>query len=277
MSESYTEFIRKGASYLVSTQRELHIRQGSVDPTGPEEQVGTPERRSFSSSTTMGADELPTRILIADDHALFRDGLRKLLQSEPGFEVVGEASDGEMLLDLVSRIEADVVLLDLAMPRLDGMEVLRRLASLERAPRSLVLTASIDKQQIVQVLKLGAYGVILKESTSRRLFDSIRCVRAGQYWVGRESVSDLVKALRSISPGISAPARTKDFGLTVRELQIVTLVVAGYSNPDISQRCKISEQTVKHHITNIFNKLGVSNRLELALFAVNHRLTEPAS
>jgi two-component system, NarL family, nitrate/nitrite response regulator NarL len=224
--------------------------------------------RSFGSAV---------RVLIADDHALFREGLRKLIESEEGFEVVGEASDGEMLLELARQQRPDLILLDLAMPRRDGMEVLRELGSVEFPVRTLLLTASIDKPQIVQALKLGAYGVILKECTTRRLFDGIRCVMAGQYWVGRESVSDLIKALRSVSvpPGGAAPA--KGFGLTPRELEIVPLVVAGYSNPDIAQRCSISEQTVKHHMSNIFDKLGVSNRLELALFAVNHQLRDSAS
>jgi|HubBroStandDraft_6_1064221.scaffolds.fasta_scaffold435267_2 two-component system nitrate/nitrite response regulator NarL len=218
----------------------------------------------------------PIRVLIADDHPLFRDGLRRLLQAEPGFEVVGEASDGDVLVDLARKTRPDILLLDLSMPRQDGMEVLREL-SLSKIPvRTLLLTASIEKGQIVQALKLGAYGVIMKESTTQRLFDSIQCVMAGQYWVGRESVSDLVRALRSVAPTENG-VRGKDYGLTTRELEIVTLVVAGYSNPDIAQRCSISEQTVKHHISNIFDKLGVSNRLELALFAVNHRLTAVAS
>lgn len=215
----------------------------------------------------------PIRILIADDHALFRDGLRRLLQSEPGFEVVGEASDGEVLLPLARKTKPDILLLDLSMPRQDGMEVLRELSESDIPVRTLLLTASIDKSQIVRALKLGAYGVILKESTTQRLFDGIRCVMAGQYWVGRESVSDLVRALRSVSAPAEGGPRSRDFGLTPREMEIVTMVVAGYSNPDIAQRCSISEQTVKHHISNIFDKLGVSNRLELALFAVNHRLT----
>lgn len=221
----------------------------------------------------------PIRILVADDHPLFRDGLRRLLQSEPGFEVVGEASDGDELLPLVRKAKPDILLLDLSMPRRDGMTVLRELAAAKIPVRTLLLTAAIDQGQIVQALRLGAYGVILKESTTQRLFDSIRCVMAGQYWVGRESVSDLVKALRSAggSPEGSAGLRARDFGLTPRETEIVTLVVAGYSNPDIAQRCSISEQTVKHHVSNIFDKLGVSNRLELALFAVNHRLTAVAS
>lgn len=214
------------------------------------------------------------RVLIADDHALFRDGLRKLLESEGGFEVVGEASDGEMLLDLVRRTQADILLLDLAMPRQDGMDVLRELAAAQVPVRTLLLTATINKDQIVRALKLGAYGVVLKEATTQRLFDSIRCVMSGQYWVGRESISDLVRALRSVSNQENGSQKPREFGLTPREMEIVTLVVAGYSNPDIAQRCSISEQTVKHHISNIFDKLGVSNRLELALFAVNHRLTE---
>lgn len=214
------------------------------------------------------------RVLIADDHALFRDGLRKLLESEGGFEVVGEASDGEMLLDLVRRTEADILLLDLSMPRQDGMDVLRELAAAQIPVRTLLLTATINKDQIVRALKLGAYGVVLKESTTQRLFDSIRCVMSGQYWVGRESISDLVRALRSVSSQENGSHKPREFGLTPREMEIVTLVVAGYSNPDIAQRCSISEQTVKHHISNIFDKLGVSNRLELALFAVNHRLTD---
>jgi two-component system nitrate/nitrite response regulator NarL len=219
----------------------------------------------------------PIRILIADDHALFRDGLRKLLQSEPGFEVVGEAPDGEKLVSLTRETSPDVLLLDLNMPRQDGMEVLRELSAAELPVRTLLLTAAIEKNQIVRALQLGAYGVILKESTSQRLFESIRCIMSGQYWVGRESVSDLVRALRSISVPNGAKERPKDFGLTPRELEVVTMVVAGYSNPEIAARCRISEQTVKHHLTNVFNKLGVSNRLELALFAVNHRLTEVGS
>lgn len=218
----------------------------------------------------------PIRILIADDHPLFRDGLRRLLQAEPGFEVVAEASDGDGLVALARRAKPDLILLDLSMPKQDGMQALRELSAARIPARTLMLTAAINKAQIVQALRLGACGVILKEATTQRLFDSIHCVMSGQYWVGRESVSDLVMALRSVSPPETGE-RVRDFGLTPREVEIVTLVVAGYSNPDIAQRCSISEQTVKHHISNVFDKLGVSNRLELALFAVNHRLTAAAS
>lgn len=219
----------------------------------------------------------PIRILIADDHPLFRDGLRRLLQAQPGFEVVGEASDGDVLVALTRKTKPDILLLDLSMPRQDGMAVLRELSAAKIPVRTLLLTASIEKSQIVQALKLGAYGVIMKESTTQRLFDSIHCVMAGQYWVGRESITDLVRALRTVAAPTENGLRARDYGLTPREMEIVTLVVAGYSNPDIAQRCSISEQTVKHHVSNVFDKLGVSNRLELALFAVNHRLTAVAS
>jgi two-component system, NarL family, nitrate/nitrite response regulator NarL len=218
----------------------------------------------------------PIRVHNADDHTLFRDGLRKLLEEQDDFTVVGDAADGEMVVALARQTQADIILLDLAIPRLDGMDVLRDLSASGAPARTILLTDAIDREQIVRALKLGAYGVVLKDSTSQRLFDSIRFVMSGQYWIGRESVSDLVRALRAFSP-IEGSTRSKEFGLTPRELEIVTLVVAGYSNPDIAQRCSISEQTVKHHISNIFDKLGVSNRLELALFAVNHRLTDVAS
>jgi two-component system, NarL family, nitrate/nitrite response regulator NarL len=218
----------------------------------------------------------PIRVLIADGHTLFRDGLRKLIQAEEGFEVVGDVAEGDMVVALARQAQADIILLSLTMPRLEGMEILRDLTAAEIPARTLLLVEATDREQVVRALKLGAYGIVTKDSTTNRLFDSIRCVMAGQYWIGRESVSDLVRALRAFSPA-EGPPKFREFGLTPRELEIVTLVVAGYSNPEIAQRCTISEQTVKHHMSNIFDKLGVSNRLELALFAVNHRLTELAS
>ncbi len=214
----------------------------------------------------------PIRVFIANGQTLFREGLRRLLEAG-GFEVVGETADGASVAALAERTQADVILLDLAMPRQNAIEILRALSASEVTARTLLLTsASGDRTQVVQALKLGAYGVIPQESTPQRLFESIRCVMDGQYWIGKDSISDLVKALRN-DTHLEGPSRQKRFGLTPRELEIVTLVVAGYSNPDIAQRFSISGQTVKHHVSNIFDKLGVSNRLELALFAVNHQLT----
>jgi two-component system, NarL family, nitrate/nitrite response regulator NarL len=215
------------------------------------------------------------RILIADDHAIFRAGLRKLLESEQGFEVVGEAADGAETARLVCQRTPDVLLLDLAMPRGSGLEVLRELAGSESPVHTILLTAAIEKKQILEALQLGARGVVLKEAATELLFRCIRAVMSGQYWVGRESVSDLVKTLRELVAGPGEEARQRKFRLTRRELNIIAVIVAGYTNKDIAEKFSISEQTVKHHLSNIFDKLGVSTRLELALFAVNHQLVGP--
>jgi two-component system nitrate/nitrite response regulator NarL len=186
--------------------------------------------------------------------------------------VVGEAADGGEAISLARQLLPDVLLLDLAMPRVPGMEALRELAASSSPVRTILLTAAIEKRQIVEALQLGARGVVLKESATELLMKSIRSVMAGEYWVGRESVHDLVRTLRELVPAPGEDARRKHFGLTPRELEIVSAIVAGYTNKDVGERFSISEQTVKHHLTNIFDKLGVSNRLELALFAVNHHL-----
>jgi two-component system nitrate/nitrite response regulator NarL len=214
----------------------------------------------------------PVRILIADDHPIFRDGLRKLLEAEPGFVVAGEAADGAEAVKLVRQLKPDILLLDLAMPGLPGLETLRELASSQVPVRTIILTAAIEKAQIVEALQLGARGIVMKESATVMMLKSIRSVMSGQYWVGHESVSSLVHALRETAGPAPPP---KKFGLTARELEVVATIVGGYANKDIAQKFGISEQTVKHHLTNIFDKLGVSNRLELALFAVNHHLVEP--
>lgn len=213
------------------------------------------------------------RIVIADDHPIFRDGLRRLLQSE-GMKVVGEAPNGEEAVKLAQQLNPDILLLDVAMPQKPGLEALRDLAGAKTPVRTILLTAAIERTQIVEALQLGARGVVLKESATQLLLRSIQTVLRGEYWVGRESVSDLVQTLRDLLPPAGTDTKKTKFGLTPRELEIIAAIVAGYSNRDIAQKFSISEQTVKHHLTNTFDKLGVSTRLELALFAVNHGLAE---
>jgi len=214
------------------------------------------------------------RIVIADDHPIFRDGLRRLLESEPGLQVVGEAGDGAEAIALVQKLTPDVLLLDLAMPRLTGMGALEQLAAMQTTVHVILLTASIEKPQIVTALQLGARGVVLKEMASSLLFKSIRAVVDGQFWVGQQAVSDLIATLRDMMASGREETRKKDFGLTKRELDIVGAIVAGYANKEAAKKFGISEETVKHHLTNVFNKVGVSNRLELALFAVHHKLVQ---
>lgn len=211
------------------------------------------------------------RIVIADDHPIVRDGLRRLLETEKDFAVVGQAADGREAIRLVHQLRPDILLLDLAMPRLPGLEVLRELSSTSIETRTILLTAAVEKEQIVEALQVGARGVVSKEAATELLFKAIRTVVGGQYWVGRQEVSDLVAALRGLLP-TGADDRQRSFGLTRRELEIVAAIVEGCTNRDIALKFSLSEDTVKHHLTHIFDKLGVSNRLELAMFAVNHRL-----
>ena len=224
----------------------------------------------------MDKAESPVRILIADDHTIFRDGLRRLLEAEPELQVVAEAADGTDAVAQVRELHHDVLLLDLAMPRVPGMDVLRELSSDGNhiQTKIIVLTAAVERMEIVQALQLGARGVVMKEAATQLLMKAIRTVMSGQYWIGREAVGDIVEFLRSNPSGEKPP---RNYGLTKREMDILTTIVAGLSNKEIARRFSLSEDTVKHHLTNIFDKVGVASRLELALFAINNRLAEPPS
>jgi DNA-binding NarL/FixJ family response regulator len=212
------------------------------------------------------------RVVIADDHPILREGLRRLLEDDGGFEVVGQAPDGAEAVRLARELRPDVLLLDLAMPRVSGLEALRELATSAEGPKVLVLTVAIEDAQIVEALELGARGVVMKEAATELLFKAIRSVVAGQYWVGRDVVTDIVRHLRErAAAGRRQPSPAER--LTPREREIVAAVAAGESNREVAHRLALAEDTVKHHISNVFDKLGVSNRAELAAYATSHGLT----
>ncbi len=215
------------------------------------------------------------KVLIADDHPVVRIGLRNMLQHENQIKVVAEAKDGVEALNMVRTLRPDILLLDLAMPKLPGMEALRELTGDTMQTRTIVLTGHVDKRQILEALQLGARGVVLKDAVVEHLSACIRAVMQGQYWLEGHPVQNLVQVLRDLAAQTAPPPR-KTFGLTARELEVVTLITEGSTNKHIAQSFGISEETVKRHLTNIFNKLGVGNRLELALFALNHNLLPAA-
>ena len=223
---------------------------------------------------------LPVRVLIADDHPIVREGLRRLLSLEEDVEVVGEAGDGESTVAMVEKLDPDVVLLDLRMPGMDGFAALQRMQKLGKKTRVIVLTASEDKNEFVQAMKLGCSGIVLKQTAADLIIKSIRKVHAGEIWLDSHTTAAVMRQFASPSDvGVPSGMRARDRSpLSHREREIVALVAQGYKNKEMAEKMFISEQTVKNHLHNIFDKLGVSDRLELALYAIHKGLhtEEPA-
>jgi two-component system, NarL family, nitrate/nitrite response regulator NarL len=207
------------------------------------------------------------RIVIADDHPIFRSGLRRLLESEPGLSVIGEAGSGHEALRLLEVDRPDLLLLDLSMPGMGGLEALAHIDT--TAVRIVLLTAEIRRPAVIQALQLGVRGIVLKESAAERLLEAIPKVMSGQVVIGEGVIEELVDAVRQ--PDRAGP---RPYGLTDREREIVRAIGAGRCNKEIAQRLDISLQTVKHHLTSIFAKTGVTSRLELAIFAAQHRIAD---
>jgi len=217
------------------------------------------------------------RIVVADDHPIFRDGLCKLLALEEDFEVVAQASDGRQVLDVLQQFEPDILLLDLKMPGLDGLATLQRLQAAKNKTRVIVLTASDDKNEFVQAMKLGTSGIVLKQTATELLIKSIRKVHAGEIWLDSHTTAAVIRQFVAAEdtppPPQTAPGRDRERSpLSQREREIVALVAQGFKNKEMAEKMFISEQTVKNHLHNIFDKLGVSDRLELALYAIHNNL-----
>jgi DNA-binding NarL/FixJ family response regulator len=206
------------------------------------------------------------RILIADDHVIFRDGLRKLLDSDGEISVVGEASNGAECVKMLGNLKPDILLLDLRMPDKRGLAVLEEVNFDTVPTRVIILTAAEDDREVIRAMRLGARGVVLKQSATEVLLKSIHRVHAGEIWLDNRMVAEVINAFSTAEASRGGKPLVSD-----REKEIAQLVVQGFHNKEIGVKLFISEQTVKNHLHNIFDKLGVSDRLELALYAVHHR------
>lgn len=201
------------------------------------------------------------RILIADDHALVRYGLRKLIGADSNYCCVGEAANGEEALNSAKKLRPDVLLLDDVMPKLSGIQILQRLSDAHLHVRTILLMSTFSDFEVSQAIARGARGIFYKTTSTELLLKSIRCVLEGQVWIDRATLTGLITHV-----GHSR------HDLTDREKDVVSAVASGSCNKVIADRFTISEKTVKRHLVNIFDKLGVSSRLELAVFAMHHGL-----
>jgi DNA-binding NarL/FixJ family response regulator len=211
------------------------------------------------------------KVLIADDHAIFRDALRKLLDADDAITIVGEAGNGAECVKMLDKLRPDILLLDLRMPDKSGLAVLEEVNFDTLPTRVIVLTAAEDDGDLVRAMRLGARGIVLKESAIDLLIKSIHRVHAGEIWLDSRMTAGVINAFSASS---KSRARSEKPLLSDREMEVVQLVAQGSQNKEIGKKLFISEQTVKNHLHNIFDKLGVSDRLELALYAIHHHLLD---
>jgi DNA-binding NarL/FixJ family response regulator len=230
------------------------------------------ERKSQAASGDLATTEKVISIALADDHTIFRDGLRRLLSLEPDFEIVAEAKDGTEVLGILENNEPDILLLDLRMPGVDGLSLLQRIQNQKLRTKIIVLTASEDEGEYVQAMKYGTSGIVLKQTATELLIKSIRKVYEGEIWLDSRTTAAVMRQFAS--PADPNPRERDKPALSNREREIVACVAQGFKNKEIAEKMFISEQTVKNHLHNIFDKLGVSDRLELALYAI-HRNIRP--
>lgn len=217
----------------------------------------------------MTAETRPVRVLIADDQTLFRSGLARLLNDDPRVEVVGEAVDGEDAARQATLLRPDVILMDIKMPNSDGVQATQRIMAENPAAKVLILTTFDTDSYVLQALKAGASGYVLKDSRVESIVSSIIAVVAGER-VMSSSIANMVLDL------LAGASNGKEFydGLTARELEILKLLAAGIANKQIAFRLKISEKTVRNHVSNMYEKLNIADRAQAALYAVRKGLVE---
>lgn len=212
------------------------------------------------------------RVLVADDHAVVRQGLRTFLDLQGEVEVVGEAADGEQAVAEADRLRPDVVLMDLVMPRLDGIGAIRRIRELAPDTRVIVLTSFLDDDKLMPAVRAGAAGYLLKDVQPQELLAAIRTVHGGEALLSPAVTTRLMEGLAN-----SGEPQAPGHDLTPREREVLVLLARGYANKRIALELGVAEKTVKTHVSNILAKLGLSDRTQAALFAVREGLVHPES
>jgi DNA-binding NarL/FixJ family response regulator len=226
------------------------------------------------TAITDGFDQriTPIDILLVGEQLIFREGLRKLFEGEAGFRVVGDAADAEQASRAIAAIKPDIVIVSLwgrLLPRM--LRKLEKLTADGGHTRTILLTTTIEETNIIQAHELGVSGILLKDTTPQMLFESVRSVAAGQCWLDQEPVNDLGQGRQH-----SSPVHNNRFGLTNREVEVLEAVLRAETNKAIANQLSIRQDSVRHHLTNIFSKVGVLSRLQLAEYALKYQLMPDA-
>jgi DNA-binding NarL/FixJ family response regulator len=224
-----------------------------------------------------GTGNDPIRVLIADDHAFFRRGLEAVLQGEVGLDLVGQASDGQEAVQIASEVVPDVVLMDIRMPKITGIEAARQMKEVAPSAKIVMLTISDEEEDLFEAIRAGASGYLLKDIPLDELADSVRAVYGGQSLINPSMAGKLLTEFATLArrdaedePAKHAPAPK----LTEREMEVLRLVARGMNNRDIAKELFISENTVKNHVRNILEKLQIHSRMEAVMIAVREKLIE---
>ena len=212
------------------------------------------------------------KVGIADNHPIYRLGLQKLLEPEDDLILIGEATNGMEAVLLAERYDPDILLLDLKMPVMDGIEVLSELAKRKMRTRVILMLTEAERDKAVRVVRLGARGILFKDADQALLTKSIRKVHNGEVWIDNPILSQALESLVSKPPAPPGMSGQRDARLSSREMEVVRCVSMGLRNKEVADKLGVSEATVKNHLTSIYSKLGVSDRLELILYAIHHRL-----
>lgn len=217
----------------------------------------------------MSADII--KVLIVDDHSLMRQGLKKILEMEKDIEVIGLAEDGEIAIQKCVDLRPDIVLLDINMPNMNGIQALRRIKDMGLRSKVIMLTIHDDREYLLETVNIGAEGYVLKDADSTSLIKAIRNVYDGNSYIHPTLADELVKRYKSQESGTKQPSQGKE-KLTRREYEVITLIAEGLNNKEIAEKLYISEKTVKNHVSNIFKKINVSDRTQAAIYAFKHSI-----